>query len=52
MTFHDTTAPVGTVSPRALREWLVDGEEIALVDVREEGQFGRASCRERVCDSV
>jgi rhodanese-related sulfurtransferase len=40
MTFHETTAPVGTVSPRALREWLVDGEEIALVDVREEGQFG------------
>lgn len=29
-----------TVSPRQLKRWLHDGDEIALLDVREAGQFG------------
>lgn len=31
---------VPEVSPRTLKGWLVDGQEIALLDVREAGQFG------------
>jgi rhodanese-related sulfurtransferase len=29
-------APVRAISPQTLREWLTDGEELALLDVREE----------------
>ncbi|AWB35388.1 rhodanese-like domain-containing protein [Orrella marina] len=32
--------PVGQVQARALKQWLHDGHEIALLDVREAGQFG------------
>lgn len=31
---------VGVVRPRELKSWLHDGAEIALLDVREAGQFG------------
>ncbi len=31
---------VGTVSPQALKAELADGREIALLDVREQGQYG------------
>ena len=30
---------IETVSAAALKDWLADGDEIALVDVREAGQF-------------
>ena len=33
------TATVGEVSPSQLSEWLVDGEELALLDAREQGAF-------------
>jgi rhodanese-related sulfurtransferase len=33
---------VASISPHALKEWLHDGAEIALLDVREHGQFGEA----------
>lgn len=29
------------ITARTLRDWLTDGQEIALLDVREEGAFGR-----------
>ncbi|MDR0225530.1 MAG: sulfurtransferase [Burkholderiaceae bacterium] len=32
--------PLPTLTPAALRQWLNDGAEIALLDVREAGQFG------------
>lgn len=35
-----STAAITSVTPRALAAWLQDGEEIALVDVSEAGQFG------------
>ena len=28
-----------TVSPRQLKEMLQDGEELALIDVREQGEY-------------
>ena len=31
---------VSHVSPTVLKDWLHDGGEIALLDVREHGQFG------------
>jgi rhodanese-related sulfurtransferase len=31
-----------SVSPDTLRSWLHDGQEIALLDVREHGQFGQS----------
>jgi cystathionine beta-lyase len=31
-----------TVSPQQLQQWLFDGQEIALFDVREHGQYGEA----------
>jgi rhodanese-related sulfurtransferase len=31
-----------TVSPQQLKAWLSDGEELALLDVREAGQFGES----------
>lgn len=31
-----------TVSPQQLQAWLFDGQEIALFDVREHGQYGEA----------
>jgi cystathionine beta-lyase len=31
-----------TLSPARLRQWLFDGQEIALFDVREHGQYGEA----------
>ncbi|RAI64718.1 cystathionine beta-lyase [Pseudomonas fluorescens] len=31
-----------TVTPRQLQQWLFDGQEIALFDVREHGQYGEA----------
>jgi len=33
-------AALKTVDPRTLKTWLHDGQEIALLDVREAGQFG------------
>jgi rhodanese-related sulfurtransferase len=33
---------VASLSPRALKEWLHDGGEIAVLDVREHGQFGES----------
>lgn len=33
---------VASISPRVLKEWLHDGSEIALLDVREHGQFGES----------
>ena len=33
---------VASISPRALKEALHDGGEIALLDVREHGQFGES----------
>ncbi len=33
---------VETVAPAALREMLADGDELALLDVREEGVFSQA----------
>lgn len=31
-----------TVTPQQLQQWLFDGQEIALFDVREHGQYGEA----------
>lgn len=31
-----------TVSPQLLKQWLFDGQEIALFDIREHGQYGEA----------
>ena len=31
-----------TVTPGQLQQWLFDGQEIALFDVREHGQYGEA----------
>lgn len=31
-----------TITPRQLQQWLFDGQEIALFDVREHGQYGEA----------
>lgn len=31
-----------TITPRQLQQWLSDGQEIALFDVREHGQYGEA----------
>jgi rhodanese-related sulfurtransferase len=31
-----------SISPRVLKDWLHDGGEIALLDVREHGQFGES----------
>ena len=28
------------LSPQELQTWLHDGQELALLDIREEGQFG------------
>jgi rhodanese-related sulfurtransferase len=33
---------IATISPRVLKDWLHDGGEIALLDVREYGQFGES----------
>jgi rhodanese-related sulfurtransferase len=33
---------VSHVSPTVLKDWLHDGDEIALLDVREHGQFGES----------
>ncbi len=33
---------IGRVSPATLREWITDGRELALLDAREEGEFGQA----------
>ena len=30
------------VTPQQLREWILDDDELALLDVREEGVFGAA----------
>lgn len=32
----------GSVSPKQLKRWLHDGREIALLDVREHGQYGES----------
>ena len=29
-----------TVTPQQLRDWIIDDDELALLDVREEGVFG------------
>lgn len=39
---HHTKSPTRTVSARGLRDLLADGAEIALLDVREAGQFGES----------
>jgi rhodanese-related sulfurtransferase len=31
---------IGRISPATLREWITDGRELALLDAREEGEFG------------
>ena len=31
-----------TLTPAHLQQWLFDGQEIALFDVREHGQYGEA----------
>ncbi len=31
-----------TLTPQQLQQWLFDGQEIALFDVREHGQYGEA----------
>lgn len=31
-----------TVTPGQLQQWLFDGQEMALFDVREHGQYGEA----------
>lgn len=31
-----------SISPRVLKDWLHDGSEVALLDVREHGQFGES----------
>lgn len=31
-----------TITPKQLQQWLFDGQEIALFDVREHGQYGEA----------
>src|SRR3954451_15619382 len=31
---------IGRIAPATLREWLTDGRELALLDAREEGEFG------------
>jgi cystathionine beta-lyase len=31
-----------TITPRQLQQWLFDGQEIAVFDVREHGQYGEA----------
>lgn len=33
-------ATIDAISPSTLQEWITDGEELALFDVREAGQFG------------
>lgn len=33
---------MASISPRVLKDWLHDGGEIALLDVREHGQFGES----------
>ena len=33
---------VPTIDPASLKRWLHDGEEIALLDVREHGEYGEA----------
>jgi len=38
----DGSAMTHTLRPGQLREWLFDGREIALFDVREHGQYGAA----------
>ena len=32
----------GNVDPKTLKRWLHDGDEIALLDVREQGQYGES----------
>jgi len=32
----------GTVAPAALKAWLADGAELAILDAREEGEFGQS----------
>jgi rhodanese-related sulfurtransferase len=34
------TSPVGRVDPATLRGWIQDGHELAILDAREEGEFG------------
>ena len=36
------------ISPKELKTSLDKGDKLVLVDVREEWEIGRASCRERV----
>jgi rhodanese-related sulfurtransferase len=31
---------IGRIRPATLREWILDGHELALLDAREEGEFG------------
>jgi rhodanese-related sulfurtransferase len=31
---------IGRLSPATVREWILDGHELALLDAREEGEFG------------
>ena len=31
---------IGRVDPATLRAWITDGHELALLDAREEGEFG------------
>ena len=33
---------ISSIAPATLKRWLHDGQEIALLDVREQGQFGEA----------
>ncbi len=37
-----SSAHVANIDPRTLKAWLHDGSEIALLDVREHGQFGES----------
>lgn len=37
-----STAQAARIDPQTLKAWLHDGQEIALLDVREHGQFGES----------
>jgi rhodanese-related sulfurtransferase len=49
MSARSTRPTASTVDAATLKEWLHDGEEIALFDVREHGQYGEAHLFYGVC---
>ncbi|HVR54775.1 MAG TPA: rhodanese-like domain-containing protein [Pseudorhodoferax sp.] len=38
---HALLADAGALTPQQLRQWIHDGQELAILDVREEGVFAR-----------